>query len=242
MNIYKKGTPLEIYEASFDKDSKVYRVFEVLRDEQWHCRECEYTHIGITQIAGGSGIQGLERGTQKRLGINIKSDNHLCPNCKRTTRHDRWQGSFRSAVQSASMPNTFVNRVLKLLGKRDVVDNTERPASQLTIDHKLPMIRWNKTTSQEQVSYSNMNDDDIKRNFQLLKKSNGSISHNLLKSRTCEKCFKNGQRGTPFGIDFFYEGDKQWRGASKQDAAGCVGCGWYDFEEWRKCLNKNLRK
>lgn len=68
---------LEEFENTFDKTKKNYKAFLVLKDQQWHCRECEYQHTGITQIAGGSGIQGLERGTQSRPGMIIESDS--CP-------------------------------------------------------------------------------------------------------------------------------------------------------------------
>ncbi len=54
-----------------------------------------------------------------------------------------------------------------------------------------------------------MSNEDIRDKFQLLKKSNGSVSHNLLKSRACENCYKKGQRGTPFGIQFFYAGNNK---------------------------------
>ena len=45
------------FEASFDTGTKLYKVFMVLRDKQWHCRACEYAHVGSSQLAGGSGIQ-----------------------------------------------------------------------------------------------------------------------------------------------------------------------------------------
>ena len=68
---------IDAFEQTFDKGTKVYQAYLVLRDQQWHCRECEYQHTGITQIAGGSGIQGLERGTKSRRGIKIESGNHF---------------------------------------------------------------------------------------------------------------------------------------------------------------------
>lgn len=145
-------------EAAFRPGTKVHGVFLVLRDCQWHCRECEYRQVEITQIAGGAGIQGLQRGER------------------------------------------------------------------------------------EQNAYTTMTDDDIRAKFQLLRKSNGSISHNLLKSRACERCFKTGKRGTPFGIVLFYEGDARWGPGDKTDPRGCVGCGWFDMSEWRKRLNSVLRK
>ena len=72
---------LESFEASFDTDRKVYKVFAVLRDQQWHCRGCEYAHVGTTQIAGGAGIQGLQRGTRSRPGMIIDSGDHYCAEC-----------------------------------------------------------------------------------------------------------------------------------------------------------------
>ncbi|MXW95707.1 MAG: restriction endonuclease [Acidimicrobiaceae bacterium] len=228
------------FEATFDPTTKVYEVWLVLKDQGWHCRECEYTHIGITQIAGGSGIQGLQRGTKSRDGLKIESDNHLCRHCERTTRHDRWTGAYEAPIPGSSMPRNFTRRVINLLGSRDVVDGTERSPNHLTVDHKLPMIRWTTETEQKQTAYSAMSDDDIRENFQLLKKSNGSISHNQLKSRACERCFKTGKRGTPLGILFFYKGGSKWEPADKKDPGGCIGCGWYDFAEWRQQLNDRL--
>ena len=231
---------IDDFEKTLDQSTKTWMVFDVLRDMDWHCRECEYTHTGITQIAGGAGIQGLQRGTKSRPGLVINSGYHLCANCKRTTRQDKWEGNFTRSVPSSSMPKGFVRRAVALLGSRDVVELTERPPNQLTVDHKLPQLRWNSDETKAQQDYSAMSDADILAHFQLLKKSNGSVSHNLLKSRACERCYKSGNRGTPFGIRFFYAGDGKWAPADKDDASGCVGCGWFDFAAWRDALNKKL--
>lgn len=234
-------TALARFEASFDKDSKVYQVYLILKDREWHCRECEYAHTGITQIAGGSGIQGLQRGTKSRQGMAIESGNHFCEKCGKTTRHDRWQGGFQPASQGGSMPTGFARMAVRVLGSRDVVEKTERPPNQLTIDHKLPRLRWTEETAAKQTDYTAMDEDAIKANFQLLKKSNGSVSHNLLKSRACERCYRTGKRGRPFGIAFFYAGGADWEPADKKDPAGCDGCGWFDFALWRDRLNRKLR-
>lgn len=233
---------INLLENSFDRSTKVYQAYLVLKDQQWHCRECEYAHTGITQIAGGSGIQGLERGTKSRPGIVIESDNHFCTTCERTTRHDRWQGAFQTSIVGGSMPQSFVDSVLRIYGSRDVVENTRRQPDQLTIDHKLPRLRWNEESNVILIDYANMDEDFIKTHFQLLKKSNGTVSHNLLKSRACERCYKSGKRGKPFGIDFFYIGGPDWDPPDKQDPSGCEGCGWYDFALWRKGLNKITRR
>ena len=229
------------FEATFNTDTKIYKVFKVLQDKQWHCRVCEYDHVGSSQLAGGSGIQGLQRGTHSRPGLIIDSDGHLCAKCKAMTRHDRWTGNFEKAIPTSSMPRNFMRRAVSLLGSRDVVDQTERPFNQLTIDHKVPMLRWDANEQAAQTAYSSMSDHEIRAKFQLLKQSNGSVSHNLLKSRACERCFKTGRRGTPFGIAFFYAGRPKWEVAEK-DSSGCVGCGWHDFNAWRLELNQLLRR
>lgn len=230
------------FEDMFDKDTKVWKVYNVLKDKQWHCRECEYGHVGSTQIAGSGGIQGLQRGNNSRSGMEIRSGNHLCATCGRQTRQDQWTGNFVTAIPTGSMPDAFTQRAVAVLGSRDVVEGTSRPPNQLTVDHKLPMLRWNTKTQQQQTNYGAMTDDDIRKHFQLLKASNGSVSHNLLKSRSCERCFRDGRRGTPFGIAFFYKGGPKWKPADKTKAKGCVGCGWYDFKQWRESLNKRLKQ
>ena len=232
---------LNEFEETFEKNRINYMVFQVLKDQQWHCRECEYTHTGTTQIAGGGGIQGLQRGTSSRPGMIIQSANHLCVRCGKQTRHDRWQGGFASAVQGRSMSRAFARRVINLLGSRDVVENVERSHGELTIDHKLPMIRWDAQQTEAQTNYADLSDEQIQERFQLLKKSNGSVSHNLLKSRACERCYQSGQRGQPFGIAYYYEGGRRWAPSSKRDARGCIGCGWYDIAKWRESLNERLR-
>ncbi len=64
------------------------------------------------------------------------------------------------------------------------------------------MIRWNSEEKYKQTDYLNMDENSIKDYFQLLKKSNGSVSHHLLKSRSCETCWKTDKSGKPFGINF----------------------------------------
>lgn len=232
---------LQEFENAFQPESKVFQVYKVLKDQQWHCRECEYQHVGSTQIAGGSGIQGLQRGNKSRPGMMIESGNHFCVQCERKTRHDRWQGAFQSSVQGSSMPRSFVQKALKVFDSRDVIENTQRAGNQLTIDHKLPMIRWNTATSERLTAYAQMDENDIRKHFQLLKKSNGSVSHNLLKSRACERCFQTGRRGQPFGIAYYYSGGPKWLPKDKKDPVGCIGCGWYDFDVWRKHLNELIK-
>ncbi len=231
---------VEKYEGSYSekaKQNKIYKVYLVLKDRAWHCRECEYDHVGTTQIAGSGGIKGLRNGSRERDGLEIKSENHECHKCQKQTRQDRWTGEFLDAIPVGTFPKQFSKRVLQLLDYKDVVEMAERNPSQLTIDHKLPRIRWNAASEKIQNDYQNMNDGDILKYFQLLKKSNGAVSHNLLKSRACERCVDTGLRGTPFGIRFFYRGGEHWEPEDEKNPEGCIGCGWYDFAEWRDQLN-----
>jgi hypothetical protein len=103
------------------------------------------------------------------------------------------------------------------------------------------MQRWGEV---EESHNPEMTDDEIKAKFQLLKKDSTG-NHNLLKSRSCERCIETRKRGTPFGIRFWYEGDENWSQdipqTGKDAEQGCVGCGWYDFETWRTELNKKLK-
>ena len=231
------------YEDSFtNKDtSKQYKVYSVLRDKKWHCRECEYEHVGTTQIAGSGGIKGLRNGTKHRDGLEIESENRFCSTCQSNTRQDRWTGDFNPAIPVGTFSREFSLRVFKLFQYKDVVEKAIRPSSQLTIDHKLPRIRWSAEVEIVQNDYNGMSDEDILNRFQLLKKSNGAVSHNLLKSRACESCYETGIRGTPFNIRFFYAGGRKWKFSDKKNPKGCIGCGWYDFDKWRKELNKLLR-
>ena len=140
----------------------------------------------------------------------------------------------------AGVPEKLKLRAYRVLGRRDIVDDVSRPINEMTVDHKLPMIRWDERTSEQQTNYQNMSDDDIRKRFQLLKKSNGDVSHNLLKSRSCETCYNTGKRGTPFGIRHFYAGNNRWQGSNAKDPKGCVGCGWLDVAKWRASLNRKL--
>ena len=229
------------YKRLHRQGSKQLQTFEVLEDMDWHCRNHAYDHIGSGQIAGSGGIQGLRRGSSKRPGLTIEHESRHCDECGVRHRHDRWTGEFTDGIHMAGIPKALTLRAYEVLGRRDVVDDVSRSVNEVTLDHKLPMKRWNEHTSRQQTDYQNMSDDDIRERFQLLKKSNGSVSHNQLKSRACEECFRTGKRGTPFGIRYFSAGNDVWQGKSAKDPSGCVGCGWYDIAAWRTCLNRKLR-
>lgn len=225
---------------NFREGSTQSRVFAVLKDMKWHCRGHRYPPGLSGQIAGGGGIQGLQRGTKQRSGLVIETKREHCRQCGKVTPHDRWTGSFRVAVTTKSIPPAAARRIRIYYGNTDVIELRERPESEIVIDHKFPMLRWGGP--EFEVDYS-AEDKSMCRHFQLLKKDQAG-NHNLLKSRACERCFKDGVRGTPFGINFFYKGDIRWPSdvpSEGPDAEiGCHGCGWYDFAVWRAALNGEL--
>ena len=104
----------------------------------------------------------------------------------------------------------------------------------MVIDHKFPSSRW---VNGETINETDMPEEEIKKKFQLL-----TNQTNLQKERYCKKCVSDGIRGDFFGIKWFYEGDEKWRGSSKADEKGCVGCCWYDLMEWKKRFNDYLEE
>ena len=109
----------------------------------------------------------------------------------------------------------------------------------LLADHKFPESRWDENTAEE--NFEDMSEEEILHKFQLL--DNAS---NLRKKQMCESCASTGRRPSIYGLTFFYQGKIQWdeniptRG--KEAEAGCVGCPWYDIEEWRKQFNERFKK
>lgn len=223
------------YVGLFKPGATALKVFNILKDKRFHCRGHDYAEAESGQIAGSGGIQGLQRGTRKRPGLEIQSELRLCKKCKRTLMFDRWTGKFIESTHMAKLSPKLIKRILVLFKYTDAVDQKKRSFAELTIDHKFPMARW--TREYGDYDDDKMTDEEIKSRYQLLKKSNGTVSHNLLKSRACEHCIKTGNRGTPFGIRFFHEGTDKFT-ADPQDESGCYGCGWYDFSLWRKKLNQ----
>lgn len=226
-------------ELKFDSKTSQGKVFQLLSDCLWHCREHEGKLIESGQYAGGGGIQGLERGTKSRPGIVIEQKNELCEICKKVTKWDRWTGATKESNAASNIPRKLVEQVLKEYDYTDMIEQRQRAKHELVIDHRFPMERWGQNELSHPVI---MTCEAIRAKFQLLKKDDAG-NHNLLKSRACERCIKTGKRGTPFGINFWYEGNENWDAADKGEEAekGCVGCGWYDFSKWRAALNEKLK-
>ena len=234
-------SPLPERTKLFTSDNKSLQaqVYRVLSDGQWHCRNHEYSSIPSGQLAGGGGIQGLQRGTKTRPGIDIEPKWDHCERCKKNSVgqvNRRNNFSFRFIRNSTKAPE----RILEYFHYIDAAEQRKRPSHELTIDHRFPRQRWGGPEDSLDIS---MDGKEISKNFQLLKREPAG-NHNLLKSRPCERCFKTGVKGTPFGIQFFYSGSATWPPGVPQKGReaekGCIGCGWYDLETWRQELNKQL--
>ena len=107
-------------------------------------------------------------------------------------------------------------KILRVLDNYDAFEGRQR--IHLLPDHKFPEIRSD---------------------YQLI-----DNQRNQQKRECCRICKQSGLRPYPYGIKYYYQGDENWpKGVPSQgDAAeaGCVGCGWYDLEQWRRSLNRTL--
>jgi len=233
---------IDEFKKGLGKDSLQSTYFSMLQDQRWHCRKCAQKEIGSEQLAGGGGVQGLQRGTKSRPGIVIESIRQHCDLCNKITNWDRWTGEYKKSNSASGVSENLQKKIHEHFGYEDSIEQRKRASHELIIDHRFPMERWGGT---ENSNSNDMNEEQIQRKFQILKKDS-SGNHNLLKSRACERCISTGKRGYPMGIKFFYSGTEDWpKGcpASGPNAErGCIGCGWYDFDTWRKALNDNIKK
>ena len=128
-------------------------------------------------------------------------------------------------------------RIIRVLGGVDVYEGT--PSAHLLPDHKFSEIRWDENTKAENPD--DMTDDEIRAKFQLL-----TNQRNQQKREVCRNCFQTGKRGTIYGISYFYEGDEYWDKSipvkGKEAEKGCVGCPWYDIQNWKEHLMKLIKK
>lgn len=134
------------------------------------------------------------------------------------------------------MSPKFKKRALKALDYINAFESKKTMANSLIPDHKFPEIRWDENTKEENET---LNDEEIIIKFQLL-----DNQRNLQKREVCRKCFQSNQRGDIYGIEYYYSGSKDWPNnvpkVGKEAEKGCVGCGWYDIQQWRNSLKKLL--
>jgi hypothetical protein len=136
------------------------------------------------------------------------------------------------------MSEKFKKKAIKLLKSINAFESKITTPHGLIPDHKFPEIRWDVDTKE---SNEDLKDSEIISKFQLL-----DNQRNLQKREICRKCFQTNERGSIFGIDYFYAGNKEWQKdipkIGKNAELGCIGCGWYDIIAWRESLNEKLKK
>ena len=216
----------------FKKNTTSYHDWEVLKDLKWHCTKCELK----------SGQAKTWQVWRQEKGIQLDKDEKgnwfktiQCPTCGIKTVHRKLKSlEILDETKSRSGISQYLaRRVKQVYNNEDALFLREFSSRELEVDHKFPQIRW-KTDEEE--NKTSMSETEIKEKFILLTRSN-----NLLKSRQCERCFKEGKRGHFPGIYFWYEGNEKWNGMDKYDKNGCVGCFWYDPYKWREELNKLIK-
>ncbi len=133
----------------------------------------------------------------------------------------------------------FKARVIRLLGGRNAFEARVTTKKALIPDHKFSEVRWDEETRAK--NSMEMSDEEIIQKFQLL-----DNQRNQQKREICRRCFQEGVRGTIYGIHYFYKGDENWNPnipkVGKAAEMGCIGCPWYDIEQWRNMLNKHIKE
>jgi len=133
------------------------------------------------------------------------------------------------------MSSAFKAKAISVMEATNVYEFSKTNKHGLLPDHKFPEIRWDEETKAENPE--GMPEQEIKDKFQLV-----DNQRNQQKREVCRKCFQSGIRGKLYGIDYYYKGDQNWPENTpkmgKEAESGCIGCGWYDIQEWRDSLNK----
>ena len=217
----------------FTPGTTSYIDFETMSDLEWHCTKCELesAQAKTWQVWRHNGIQ---------LATDEKGNYYkslLCPDCGKKTIHRRLLSLtiLEDTTTRASIPQKLAQRIKKVYSCQEAVLLRNLPSRQLEIDHRFPQIRWGQDEEPHSID---MPDIHIKAKFILLNRS-----HNLLKSRYCERCVQTGRRGEFPGIEYWYEGSDRWSSSiNPNDESGCEGCFWYDPYKWREELNNLIKQ
>jgi len=176
----------------------------------------------------------------KDSGYTLATNTHkFCQECQQSTTHVLLVPLPRGGISGyETWSPKLRERIIKILGSYDAYEGKVGNKNSLLPDHKFPEIRWESTTTRK--SLETLTDGDIRRDFQLM-----SNQRNLQKREVCRACYQSNIRGFPFGIQFYYQGDRSWPSdvpkRGKEAEEGCLGCGWYDLENWRKSLNELIQ-
>jgi len=214
------------------KINQTYKVLRALYSGEWECRVCGPVPQVNPQPAARI------RALKEDWGYYIASKKRYCAKCDRKIMHDLLVMLNESLVNGAqerlrqSVSDQLMQRIKVVQGGVDVYEN--KKAKRIIVDHKFPSQRW---TIAESENSDAMTDIEIENKFQLL-----TNQSNMMKSRACDKCVREGNRGEVFGIRWYYQGSVEFQGEKFDDPTGCIGCPWYDLQEWRTMLLKTLQK
>lgn len=194
-----------------------------------HCGEwvCSHHNTGTSNQPAAIFRDAKKMGYEfEEISPNRWAKNMFCPICNQTAPHYKLLKPFPvlTKQERLGIDKESRERTLKLLGGVDAFTGASITSTP-EIDHKVPWTRLDKD-----IDLRTLSDEEIKEHFQLLTRE-----HNLLKDRMCSICKTKLIRPPFLEIAYWYQGDEHYRGS-------CIGCGWYDGVEWRKCLNKHLKK
>ena len=205
--------------------------FKELRPCDWVCVQCSFVRK-LENANWARRIQDI-----KELGYTLATDtNRYCNVCKNYSTHIMLLPLPRGGQTGYETISPILKgRIIDAFESYDAFEG--KVGKHLLPDHKFPEIRWDEATREE--NDSKMTVKEMWSKFQLL-----SNQRNQQKREICRNCFQTGNRGKPFGIQFFYSGSATWPPGVPQKGReaekGCIGCGWYDLETWRQELNKRL--
>ena len=206
--------------------------FDVLKDSEWKC----VTHDLPPNPNWARRIQDI-----KEMGYTLATNTNMsCSKCGKNTTHLILLKLPRGSQTGYEIFSPILRkRIIKVLGSYDAFEGKIRNGNSLLPDHKFPEISWDDKTREENPD--DMSDEEIKKKFQLM-----DNQRNQQKREVCRRIFQTGKREGIFGINYFYKGNENWDPKipklGKESEKGWEGTGWYDIEEWRQSLNKDIAR
>ncbi len=221
----------QIWEDEHSGKSVTKPFFDKMLNFEWNCVDCDLPN----NPNWARRFQDI-----KELGYYTATrTSHYCETCQENKTHvlliPLEKGS-RTGYETIS--EELKKKILKVLENVNAYENKKAPSSKSLIpDHKFPEIRWAEGEREENLG--DLSEEEVVDKFQLL-----DNQRNLQKREICRNCYQTNKRGTIFGIDYYYVGNKDWPSDTSKTGkfaeSGCVGCPWYDIPKWRDSLNKTL--
>ena len=170
--------------------------FDALLSFEWTCVACQLP----PNPNWARRIQEL-----KEFGYTIATDTGRdCKICSSKKTHTLLIPIPRGGISGYEVWSPELRiRIIDVLKKYDAYEDKYGKKDNLLPDHKFPEIRWGNDTKRDSLEH--LTDQEIKEQFQLL-----SNQRNLQKREVCRKCSQTNNRGYPFGIKYYYQGDQDW--------------------------------